>query len=54
MMIQKAKFWNGLKRKPKNVSQSQGQTLGNTAKPNIPVPSAEDGLTPSFYVTETI
>jgi hypothetical protein len=54
IVIQKAKFWNGLKRKPKNVSESHGQTFGTPAKPNIPVRSAKDGLTLSFYVTQMI
>jgi hypothetical protein len=37
MVIQKVKFWNGLKRKPKNVRQSYGQTFGTTVMSNIPV-----------------
>jgi hypothetical protein len=37
MVIQNAKFWNELKRKLKNVSQSHRQTFGTISKPNIPV-----------------
>jgi hypothetical protein len=54
MVIQKTKFWNGLKHKPKNVSKPHGQTFDTISKSNVPVSSAEDELIPSFYVTERI
>jgi hypothetical protein len=48
MMIEMAKFWNRLKRKPKNVSQSHEQTFGTILKQIFPFD--QPGIGSSFIL----